>query len=367
MQNQSGTYTVHDWASDVESTLNSIPSLDEVVVSGFDAVRGDNAPTWRNPYEQILNDLPYNSMHRGGRLRPHPVRGQIRFTVNIPAHIQSEVFPRYTPLAGNRFEVDIRYGYGMPVAFVRAPEGEVSPSMSVAVVREFLRSEFETRLGESPIKFTCMGPSPMWNDCFVRWGASEQSQFVEVEIDDPPGYRQITFKIQHRSQGKTLTDAYERLKDEMQDELTYYYELVSRNSLLDLRDSFVESELGEIVAHHQRGGVRAWLWRRFVGERRTNNLLLEILATDSEHRRSMGSARSDWEEILARSTFRAFDVAFERELNERLSDHLENARAVASLLNERHSRETQLVAVVFASLLGGVAGSAITALVRVLS
>lgn len=364
VQHPEGTYGIQDWATDVEQTLRSLPSLDRIRVEGFGSVRGDSPPSWRNQHEQVLRSLPHSSLHRGGGLRPHPVRGQISFELTIPVHVQERVFPFGEPSLGTRFEVDLRYGYGMPVAYVRAADNDQSPSMAVAIVREFLREEFTTRLSGSPIKFTCMGPSPMWNDCFISWGQSGQVEFADVTVGDPPGYRRIEFEIRPSAQGRSLVDAYELIKTNLVEELSLYYEMVSRNNLLHSRDSYIESELSELVSHHQSGGVGAWFWRRFRGERRTNNLLLEILAIDSEHKRSMGGARRDWEEIRARSVMRPFDHSFEYELSKRGQDRTESARAVTSLLNDRHNRETQLFGVVSASILGGVVGSAITAIVQ---
>jgi len=365
MQNPDGSYSIHDWARDVEQALRSIPSLDNIVVTGFRTVRGDSPSTWRNFGDGSKHFSDEKGLHRGGDLRPHPVGGRIQFDVRIPLHVQENVFSWGTALQGTKFEVDIRYGQGMPVAFVRAADVETHPSMAVAVVREFLRSEFDARLAANPITFTIMGPSPMWNDCFLRWTQDQQERFVEVQVEKTPGYGQVTFLVKRSSQGRTLEDAYDRLKDGLEEELNLYYEMVSRNAVLHVRRSHVEYELGELVANHQSSGLGAWLWRRFKGERNTNNLLLEILALDSEHKRALGNVRGEWEEIRNRSLAHAFDAAFEREFEKPDFDHTENAKSVALLLSERLSRETQVLVVIVSSLLGGVIGAALTALVQV--
>ena len=365
LQNPEGKYLVQDWAQDVELALKAIPGLDEISVLGFGSVRGETPPTWRTAIEDVFRDEPDSPYHPGGDLLPHPVSGRIAFAATIPTHTQMQVFSPSRAMHGTRFEIDIRYGYGMPVAFVRAPDGEVAPSMAVAIVREFLWSEFAQRASDAdPIRFTCMGPSPMWNDCFVAISDDPLGVPLAVEVLDTPGYQTINFSVQATSEVADKEDAYEFVKESTQDELQLYFDLISRRNLLDLHLSFIEASLESLVWQHRSTRISDRLSRFFRGGQQATDLILEILAAESEYGRAFGGASAEWQEVRGRSMTHPFDKAFERELSNESSVYFENARSVVTFLNERHGRENQAVSVIASSLLGGLVGAAITAVVQ---
>jgi len=270
-------------------------------------------------------------------------------------------------MEGTRFEVDIRYGRGMPVAFVRAPHETVVPSHAVAIVREFLRQEFEQRLSGNAIRFVCMGPSPMWNDCFVTLEPPTASARVDVEVRDTRGYQKITFKAREDEQVGSLDDAYDLVKELTRDDLNLYYEIVSRRNILRLQRDLIESQLQDLVERNRRTGVRGLFGRLFGGGRAANDLMLEILAAATEGQRLFAGVRRDWESIRNRSEIDAFKKAFAREFEADDQTYEANAREVVALLNERYSRDVQVISLIVASLVGGVAGAAITVLTQVVA
>jgi len=365
MQNSEGTYSVHDWADDVERALKSIPSLDKIRVEGFRSVRGDHAPTWRNTVEQVVKELPHDSRHRGGDLLPHPVNGRISFVATIPKHTQAQVFPYVAPMDGTVFEIDIRYAYGMPVAFVRCVTSNPGPSMAVALVREFLTSEFEQRTDSmGGIRFTCMGPSPMWADFFVKRSTVAAASPISVEIEDPPGYQSVEFTVGGVPEAATDDKAYALVKSALVEQASLYYDLVSRRNLLSLHRSYIEHTLQDLVEENRSTGFKAWLRRLFGGGRTANNLLLEILAVESEATRSLGGAAQEWDGIRSKGLVNPFEKLMKKELLFDVRDYTGNSQSVVTLLNERHSRDVQLVSLVITSLFGGIVGAAITALVQ---
>jgi len=368
--NPKGSYSLVDFKKDLEEALSSIPSLDNIDVSDFNTTRLGRKASWRNEIEQSLHDFPHEGNHRGGDLKPQLSAGFISFTITIPIHTQKKVFAFGHPMPGTNFEVDIRFGGGMPVAFVRAPEGSLRPSMAVAIVREFLESEFEQRINAiSPIRFTSMGPSPMWNDCFMIRSGKALSAPIEVTSVETHGYQQIAFLFDDASSSDSVEERYEELKDAVADELSYYYELVSRRNVVGIQRSFIEHELEQLVEIHRRSGLRAWFKRVFGGGRRANDLMLDILAAKSEISYAFRGARSEWERLRGLSPIHAFDHSFEAELGspDDGDDDAGEVENIVSLLTERHSRDVQLVSVIVSSVLGGLVGAAITALVGLLS
>jgi hypothetical protein len=367
--NPKGEYTLVNFKNDLEEALSSIPSLDNIEVSTFRSTRLGRRATWRNQIEQALQEVPHESNHRGGDLKPQLSDGYVSFSLTIPVHTQKKVFVFGHPMPGTDFEVDIRFGHGMPVAFVRAPDGAFIPSMAVAIVREFLESEFEQRVNSSsPIRFTSMGPSPMWNNCFLVPAGKKLASPIEVVSADTPGYRQIAFVFDDVSSTDAVEDRYEELKDAIVEELSYYYELVSRRNVVGFQRSFIEQELEQLVEIHRRNGVRAWFKRVVGGGRRANDLMLEILAAKSEISYAFKGARAEWERLRGLSPIHAFDHSFEVELSsDENGEDAGEVENIVSLLTERHSRDVQLVSVVVSSVLGGLVGAALTALVTALS
>jgi hypothetical protein len=75
-------------------------------------------------------------------------------------------------------------------------------------------------------------------------------------------------------------------------------------------------------------------------------------------------ASADWNGVHAQLGVKAFDDLFQAEVGKRTPSYIANVRSVVDLLNERHARDVQVVSVIVASLLGGVVGAAITAVVQ---
>lgn len=235
------------------------------------------------------------------------------------------------------------------------------------MVREFLREEFEQRIPDGPIMFTCMGPSPMWNDCFVSLRSRLSLTPADVELEDTPGYMTIRFSVRETDEITNVVDAFHYVQDVTAEELSLYYEVISRRNLLSLQLGVIEESLESLVARNRAPGVIGW-WRRMVGGgRAANELMLQILGASAETRRLLGQLASDWEDIRSRSPLNAFDKQFERELARDTEQHHDHARDVVSLLNERHSKDVQVVSVLGASVLGGIAGAALTGLAQALS
>lgn len=362
MQNRKGSYNVYRWAEDVEAALRMIPSLDNITLEGFRYVRGDHRPTWRDGFAlMIRDDSADGGQHQGGDLRPHPSSGRIRFTVTIPQHVQRSVLALAESYKGTEFEVDIWYGDGMPVSFVRSVERTDDPAISVAIVREFLRSEFEQRVNaNSPIRFVFMGPSPMWTQCAVGPPKEGAERPLEVTRHDAVRYEFAAFTLQKTAEIMTTADAYEAVKSTLEEPMGRYYDLVSQTTLLRSHQRFIEFALEDLVELHRSRGFRAWSKRLLRGGTDVNDLMLEVLAADVERQSVEAFAADRW--AGSEVAERAFGDLWEREGSNR--DYTDHVKSVAEMLGARQSRSIELVTVLAASLLGGVAGASLTALVQ---
>lgn len=362
MQNPSGTYTVHDWAADVERYLAALPSVDDIRVEGFRSVRGDHPLTWRDTTVAAIKTLDHDGLHHGGDLRPHPTLGRVSFTVTIPVRTQADVMFYAEGRTGTRFDVDIRYGPGMPVAFARAYADFEDPSLAVAIVREFLRSEEAARSIEgNPIRFVAMGPSPLWSNFAMREPESALAEQLEVELRDGAGYNCVTIRAR-RTEGITDREsAYALAKTRLQDAASTYYEFVSQGLVRHTTRRYIEAELEDLVDSHRASGFRAWFKRLWSGGRKANDLMLEILAVDLEQRRASESNVEAWAVLESSPGAKALDAHVKRELHHGPENYVLNAREVVEVLNARHGKDLEVVAVVLASVLGGAIGAALTA------
>lgn len=363
MENPTGTYSVHDWASDVERYLAALPSIDNIRVEGFRSVRGDHPLTWRDTTVAAIRQLDHDGSHHGGDLRPHPTVGRVSFTVTIPLRTQAEVMVYAEGRTGTRFDVDIRYGAGMPVAFVRTYEDQENPSLAVAIVREFLLAEERARGNESsPIRFVAMGPSPLWSNFGVRSPDPDINEDLEVELIDNTGYNWVALRARQTESVSDRERAYDLVKARLQDAASTYYEFISQGLVRYTTRRYIESALEDLVTAHRAHGPEAWLRRLWSGGSKANDLMLEILAVDLEQRRASESNNAAWSALEDSPGGAVLDPHVQRELRDGEEDYVAHTREVVGVLNSRHAKDLEIVAVVLASVLGGAVGAALTAI-----
>lgn len=368
IQKSSGSYSVHDWTADVERYLARMPSVDDIRVEGFQTVRADRAYTWRDTTLAAIESLEHDGMHHGGNLRPHPSRGRVSFTVTIPLRTQFEVMFFAEGRTGTRFDIDIRYGAGMPVAFVRSYEDFDDPSLAVAIVREFLRAEEASRsFDDIPIRFVAMGPSPLWSNFVVCEPSRTTAEDLDVETSDEAGYNWVMFRARRTARIVDQERAYALVKENLHAAASTYYEFISQRLVTDTTRRFIESELEELVNVHRANGFKAWLTRLWNGRRKANDLMLELLAVDLEQRRASESNADVWTSLEGSAGAKAFHVHVKRELRDESQDYVENARRVVEVLNARHTQDLEIVIVIVASVLGGAVGAGLTSVLGLLA
>ena len=357
-----GTYSVHDWARDVEAALRELPSLDSIEVDGFRSVRGDSPPSWRNELERLIADGPHESTHKYGDFQPHPSVGRIKFDVTIPTRTQEQVFNYVGSRVGAStvFSVDIHYDGGMPVAYIRPAAVEAQPSTSVAVVREFLRSEFDSRLKDNKVKFAAMGPSPMWAEWSLRVAPVTNGYAWEIDVDSTrPGYAAVEI-IVDSSSAANLEVAFESAKFSLSQTLADFYHMIGEQNMRRMRRRFIEVQIEALIKSDSRRWPLGWFHRLFRGSGKANSLTLEILAGKLDEETPI--ERQD--KAGPNSPIRHLDYFFSQQASAEGDSYLENAHQIVSLLSTRYSHIVQVASVIVASLIGGLAGAAITALVQ---
>lgn len=151
---QPSRITLSEYGRDIREALEGIPSVATLDVD----LEGDTS------YEMVGPGVPT----RDGPLFV-PVSADIQFRVTIPKRLHAKLVPwiSWMPYECAEFEVRINAGFYSPVTFVRPlePLTREHQSISVVLVREFLRGEF-SRLNPR-LRFGVVGPSPFHADCVL--------------------------------------------------------------------------------------------------------------------------------------------------------------------------------------------------------
>lgn len=351
------------FAETVIATLSAIPTIKNVTVERIrlGALMG-----------QSLEDEPHLEAGRSAhtltrsRFRPHPVGGEIRFDVEVPAHFCSThpLVSVLTRAVGDQhYKVILRYSENFPVVFVI---NETSPSADgsagLVVLREFLLQELKLRDGE--IKLRVLGPSPFWADLTVRVEVPD-SLSAEGEISHTRqkvrvGYDDIDFI--YRSSSATEDQALGRVIELIEPELSLYYQMKNWDQSRMLRATQIQHELEGLLSMYEGRGIRTVLKRWFVAGKRGRNLALSLVKEESRSAQELRRGLEEQEAIYATTNSTVFKSDLDARLDMERMD-LGGAKGMVDLLDSRRRYEVNLAAVIISSTVGGVAGAAVTTIV----
>lgn len=365
MENRNGKYTVFDWARDVRHALEAIPSVDEITIEEPTGIKGraDAATSLHWPTHDLRAHREPESGHLGGPFIPNLNSGRIAFTLTIPKHVQDRITYRPLGLRSTTFHVDMNFAEEFPVTFIATDREEVSPSMAIVVVREFLYSEFKQRADQmGPIRFSSMGPSPMWVDCLLRViDAAPEGEQKAFDVKHIPevGYDRVMFSTSNND----ASDAYDNLKLLLAPEVGLYYWLVSERLIVDLNDSLIDSQLEDLLELQARRGPVAWLKRLWKSGRDSVSLRLRVIRAQRWSEAFSITFERERNEVGMTRPVGAFSIWIDSEFSQLKVDRRDKIAEMIDILNSSHSSSSQIVAVVLSSIAGGTVGAALTALI----
>lgn len=358
--NLSGSYRTPDWARDVRKALEMLPSVDNIHI---DTPRGVKGSRRQQSILEFPSDLIPSSpgLHDGGPFFPHPSSGSLSFRVSIPHHVQERMTYGRPICQATLFDVDISFEGAYPVTFVSMGGEENSPSTAVMIVREFLTDEFNQREKlVAPISFTCLGPSPFWVDCWVdaKDDGDENSGFnFEHTLQD--GYDDLVFT----GGANSAAEQFAHVKDVVLHELGHYYSIIAERNLMSRQDIWINAQLEDLLELQEAGGLRAWAKRLWFAGNRSLSLSLQVLHAENRVASFHQNVVQALESNYALHPVKVFHPWIAEEVKEMENDRRAKVREMAGLLAANHSKRAEIVAVVAASVGGGVAGAALTALV----
>ena len=129
---------------------------------------------------------------------------EIAFDIFMPKRLQEEYSFGRSDVEAEHFQVSIKYGFEMPVAYIsyNLPDGEEiedqSPSTAVVLIRKYLEKKLQDA---TKVKFQLLGPSPFHAD-FIACGIQKKmeastahSDLIEDISERMAGYRRFVVKL----------------------------------------------------------------------------------------------------------------------------------------------------------------------------
>ena len=318
------------------------------------------------PFEVAPGEIP--SLISGGGAFPNPTILEVRFDVYIPHRIQQELieslFAEQT--STEHFRVQINYTFHAPVAFVEpvGAHGGYRPSTAVQVVREYLEREMNP-LG-LPVAFEFLGPSPFHAEFYLeeRSGSSDANRHTfTVEHLRARGYSDVNFYYPPGifDDGE---EALDELYFQLGDELGLFYDFTTVNMEASLSWEMLQEEvlhLTETPTPKEVVDRVAATWKRGKRIHDLHGALLRFEANQLLEKHRLDN--------YLRSTYATDEPTYLKPfLDAQAADRpvfpTQQIGQLLSFLEERRNRSIELLIVLVAALIGGIAGSLVTLLAQ---
>jgi hypothetical protein len=348
-------FTVANYAEDVRMALQRVATVNNVEIDYEDI-----DPPFELPAGAVL------SLDEGAGFYPNPTVFHVSFDLYIPFRIQEELVAE-TNLdrsGTEHFRVQINYTYHAPVAFIESvgPRAGWRPSSGVQAVREYLEREMSTE--DSPVVFEYLGPSPFHAEFYlqeVAGFASADGRAFTVDCVRSRGYADLRFKCAIGA-FDSPEEALDELYYQLGDELGLFYDFTSSDadgyrawgSLQLAVIEVTESSTTRKVLDRARA-----TWTRGAKIRDLHAGLIRFEANQLLEKHRL--------DTYLKSTYAADDPAYLRSFLEATAGDrpvfpTQQIGQLVAFLEERRSRAIELLIVLVAALVGGVAGSLVTLL-----
>ncbi|HEL3737757.1 TPA: hypothetical protein UMU63_002704 [Stenotrophomonas maltophilia] len=344
------SFTAEDYRSAVEELLSSLPSVTDIVV--------DVGGLARSP---LVTEEPVNM--REGEGLPYYGDARILFSVYIPRRVQEELANRVgiqRRVAAENFRVDIRTEYHGPVAFVECVGGghEEDPSMSVFLVREYLKKHLEGKDGVA--RFDYMGPSPFHAEFYLNHGAPTADSSFKLTYTPLKGYDNYLFEVDRQ----TIDDSdLFNLYDEMAGELSLYYFLVRRRRDLLRSATKYEHRWAEV-----RKSVDSARFSNVLGAAARHRDVRSLISDGYALQAEIAVVISEMKLMVAREYENGTPSYFERSVRKVVEQFPEFSvdpiLRWAEHVDGASYKKLEIMAVIAASVIGGLIGALITSAIK---
>jgi len=340
---------IDSYTAELRKALESVPAITDIQID----VDEETPP--------VKLEVALGQLSDGEDFLPLPSFLEISFSVYVPFRIQQELADQFTPekTRSENFRVTILYAYEAPVSFVEPlnPTGTPDGSEAVQVVREYLLRHINSS-GEA-IRFDSLGPSPFHADFCLSYRRGTDFVGFRAENERIRGYDKIRF-VCHEISFDDLSAAKEDLFSSLKDEFGIFYQLMlARVKAIDgwLKIQAVLTKLGDAWG---KRGFRQRLLNIFLKGRYINELITAIATFEVDQIFARDSIDQGYRAIYSKDE-NAFIRDYVDEGLKELSPYpTKQISDLALFLEGRRSRAIELLVILVAALIGGVAGALLT-------
>lgn len=317
-----------------------------------------------NPFLSLSRDedlLHLNSYH-DENFNMGLRRGSISFKINIPTAQQDKEWLRGKSI-GENFKVYFDFSQNMPLVFVEMLDlGTPAPSLSIVILREYLRKSFLE--SGSKISLSTLGPSPFHCDFWLGHITNPE----QVEADPKNGNSFFIIEKQLRSRG--YDDIYylwhpsvdlsteliaEVFRNDLNQQLSLFYRIVSSRNFRARLDNRIISSVETLAKSSLKKGFLSWTKRVLWSGHRIRRLIVEVL----QLKLVTVKHRKDFEKALAflseDEVSNSIGEAIQKELTHDFAGALKETNDLALALQSSRTQEMTNFLVVFSVLVATLA------------
>lgn len=290
---------------------------------------------------------------------------EFSFVISIPRHLHRNVSA--SRLVSERYRVRTMSGYYSQFTFVAAldPSEPSDGSLGVRLVREQLAKQ----LADDPrIALHFVGPSPFHAD-FMLFPQNEYSDLDNIDVSQPfygrviadQGYDTAVFVYDPKVFSSDM-EALDALQFDLASELSLFYaEVESRNERLS-RGAEIREATEELIALHSTRGFLGPFKRLFLSGEKARALALAVMEAEFSIAAGRDSYNEAIEAIYGHSAgyFRKYTDRYGRE---DFAFFVDNGSKVVKLLEGGRTKELEMAVISGATLLGGLSGGIVSAIV----
>jgi hypothetical protein len=340
--------TVREYVNLVADALNAVQTINNVAVGVLEG--GERSFS-------LLDEPPKGV--EWGDAHPFPHFFRASFNLYIPRRIQKE-FAQITSVPDNgaeNFLLYIAHSYASPIAFVvpQDANGTEHPSESIPVVREYLRKQIN--VDGAKIRFESLGPSPFHAN-FKITSDPTLDRRVKAELIKEIGYARVDISVDP-GQYESITQAFEDVRYQLSFELDVFYSIIQSENRLRLAWSDVQDLLRDATEE----STGDWLSRTrsyFVKATKLRELHSEIASFEAMSIRSRHATQRLVRRLYDQTTMEVIKPLIESALEDREVYPIEQVGRLVDFMERRQSKAVELLVVLIAAVIGGVAGALLT-------
>ena len=346
----SDEFGVDEYVSKLAEELETIPSLNNLsIVPWFDE------DTTKIDSQQATETDNGIAVFSSGIVR------RIEFDLYIPCRIQNDLaLPwKESDTGTENFRVYILDAYYSTVAFVELldPEEPQVPSTALVVIRKYLQSECK----KAPdLAFTYVGPTPFHANFRIEPGPlpNSDSTFDSTAVNTR-GYSEISFRYDASSFARPEA-AFNKLIREIDRELGIYYALKNRDSTTYRNWNNIERLFSELISRSEDKSYWQRVRNALLHGKSVRNLSIELARFQAKWISDESFVRTVFYDAYERGMPSYLKTYIQAEMAERPTFPIEPVAGLLGFFERRRSKGLELLVILAAAIVGGVAGSLFT-------